>query len=109
MKLTPTVTDSNAGGVTVAGNAVTSGSPSAAVALNVGSNEIEVAVTAEDGSTKTYTVTVTRQSGDATLSALAASSSGSADGTFDVADADAGLLGGHDRLRGDGGERGYAM
>ena len=80
-KLTPTVTDSNAS-VTVAGNAVTSGSSSAAIALDVGANEIAVVVTAEDGSTQTYTVTVTRQSGDATLSALAATSSGSADGTF---------------------------
>ena len=81
VKLTPTVTDSNAS-VTVAGNAVTSGSSSDAIALTLGANEIAVVVTADNGSTQTYTVTVTRQSGDATLSALAATGSGSADGTF---------------------------
>ncbi|HAI83670.1 MAG TPA: hypothetical protein DCL43_08385, partial [Chitinophagaceae bacterium] len=42
---------------------VTSGSASAALALNVGSNTIDVRVTAQDGSTiKTYTITVTRAS-----------------------------------------------
>jgi hypothetical protein len=41
--------------------AVTSGSPSAALALNLGSNTVDVRVTAQDGTTqKTYTVTVTR-------------------------------------------------
>jgi hypothetical protein len=39
---------------------VTSGSPSGALALNVGSNTIEIRVTAQAGNTKTYTVTVTR-------------------------------------------------
>ena len=81
VKLTPTTTDRGAS-VTVGGSTVASGSASAAAAINLGANEIEVAVTAEDGSTQTYTVTITRQSGDATLSALAATSSNSADGTF---------------------------
>ena len=55
---------------------------SAPIELALGANAIAVVVTAEDGTTQTYTVTVTRQSGDATLSALTATSSGSADGTF---------------------------
>ena len=66
VKLTPTVSDSNA---TVAvrkgttGNfaSVTSGSASAAIPLDVGSNAITVRVTAQDSTTKDYTVTVTRQ------------------------------------------------
>jgi gliding motility-associated-like protein len=41
------------------GNTVTSGSATA-VNLNVGSNNIPVLVTAQDGTTKTYTITVTR-------------------------------------------------
>jgi hypothetical protein len=53
----------NAGAFT----ALTSGSPSNAIALNVGSNTIEVRVTAADGNTiKTYTITVTRPSGPLT-------------------------------------------
>nr|WP_281272182.1 cadherin-like beta sandwich domain-containing protein [Paenibacillus flagellatus] len=48
--------------VTVNGTPVTSGTASQAIPLNVGSNKIEVTVTAEDGLTKkTYTVDVTRQ------------------------------------------------
>ncbi len=40
---------------------VTNGSPSGSLSLNVGSNTIDVLVTAEDGTTtKTYTITVTR-------------------------------------------------
>jgi len=46
----------NAGGY----SAVTSGSPSSAQSLNIGANTIDVRVTAQDGTTKTYTVTVTR-------------------------------------------------
>ncbi len=42
---------------------VTSGSPSGALALNLGSNTLDVRVTAQDGITiKTYTITVTRRS-----------------------------------------------
>ncbi len=41
-------------------SALTSGSASGALSLNVGSNTIDVLVTAQDASTKTYTITVTR-------------------------------------------------
>ena len=54
------------------------------VDLSTGANTIKVKVTAEDGTTKTYTVTVTRLSNDATLSALALS-----EGTLDPAFASA--------------------
>jgi trimeric autotransporter adhesin len=63
--VTPTVADAtatiqarvNGGGYA----SVTSGSPSGALALNVGANTVDVKVTAQDTTTiKTYTVTVTR-------------------------------------------------
>jgi hypothetical protein len=58
--VTPTTADANAT-VTVAGNAVTSGTASAPIALNVGLNNIQVVVTAQDGTTmQTYTIGVTR-------------------------------------------------
>ena len=63
-KLTPTVSDTNATvkaglrGTTLA--TVTSGTASAAIPLGPGANIIDVEVTAEDSSTETYTVTVTR-------------------------------------------------
>jgi len=57
--------------VTVNGTAVASGSPSAAIPLAVGANEIAVTVTAQNGSTSTYTVLVTRAASPvSTLSAL---------------------------------------
>jgi formylglycine-generating enzyme required for sulfatase activity len=47
---------------------VTSGSPSGALALNVGANIVEVRVTAEDTTTtKTYTITVTRDKASQTI------------------------------------------
>ncbi len=56
-------------------SSVTSGSASSALALNVGTNPIDVKVTAQDGTTiKTYTITVTRPSNDTTLSAMSISS-----------------------------------
>jgi gliding motility-associated-like protein len=68
--VTPTVSDPLAT-VAVNGTSVTSGSASAAIPLNVGSNTITTVVTAEDGTTtQTYTVNVTRVSSDAALSAL---------------------------------------
>ena len=68
--VTPTVTQANAtvqvrvnGG---AYNGVTSGNASGALPLNVGSNSIEVLVTAQDGVTTTnYTITVTRADANA--------------------------------------------
>jgi len=56
----PTVTDSNAT-VTVNWTTVASGSPSAPIPLVVGTNTITTVVTAQDGSTTSYTVTVTRR------------------------------------------------
>jgi uncharacterized repeat protein (TIGR02543 family) len=65
--VTPARTQANAT-ITVNGTAVTSGSASGSISLNVGSNTISVVVTAQDGSTtKSYTVTLTRLSNDATL------------------------------------------
>lgn len=57
--LTPTVTDANAT-VTVNGATVASGQASGALDLNVGSNTLTTQVTAQDGTTKTYTATLTR-------------------------------------------------
>ena len=57
--LTPTTSDTTAS-VTVAGTAVTSATASSAIALNVGTNEIAIVVTAQDGTEKTYTVTIDR-------------------------------------------------
>jgi len=59
--VTPTTADSKAT-VTVDGATVVSGTPSEAISLEVGENTITIVVTAEDGTTKTYTVTVTRES-----------------------------------------------
>jgi hypothetical protein len=75
LTVTPTVTQANATiQVRVGAGAyatVASGSASGALSLSVGSNTINVLVTAQDGvTTQTYTVTITRQSNDATLSAL---------------------------------------
>ena len=73
--VTPTRTQANAT-ITVNGTSVTSGSASGAISLSVGSNTINVVVTAQDGATtKTYTVTVTRAASTvATLSNLVLSS-----------------------------------
>ena len=59
LTIIPTVAD-NTATVTVNGTAVTSGSASTAIALNVGLNTITTIVTAQDGTTKTYTLVVTR-------------------------------------------------
>lgn len=56
--ITSTVEDSNAI-FTVNGNAVTSGN-AFTVALNTGNNTITIQVTAQNGSTKTYTINITR-------------------------------------------------
>jgi len=72
LTLTPATTNA-AATVKVNGTAVTSGSASGAIALNVGPNTVTTVVTAQDGATtKTYTVTVTRApSTNDNLSALA--------------------------------------
>ncbi len=49
--------------ITVNSVPVSSGSPSPTISLNVGTNAIDVVVTALDSTVKTYTVTITRQSG----------------------------------------------
>ena len=60
LTVTPTVNQGNAT-VKVNGTTVASGSPSGAISLAVGSNTINVVVTAQDGTTtKTYAITVTR-------------------------------------------------
>ncbi len=73
---TPTVSDIGYASVQINGTTVTSGSASAPVALVVGSNTINIVVTAQDASTKTYSVNVTRGavSTNAQLSSLALSS-----------------------------------
>ena len=58
--VTATVADPTAT-LTINGSAATSGVPSASIALAVGPNPIPIVVTAEDLSTKTYTVTITRE------------------------------------------------
>ncbi|MFZ4797764.1 MAG: beta strand repeat-containing protein, partial [Bacteroidia bacterium] len=80
--ITVTATRSNSGAtlqVRVNGGSytsLTSGVASSSLALNVGSNTIDVRVTAQDGTTiKTYSTTVTRaNSNDANLSAMTLSS-----------------------------------
>ncbi|MFC9775362.1 cadherin-like beta sandwich domain-containing protein [Paenibacillus chitinolyticus] len=70
--VTPATADSTAS-VKVDGKPVTSGTASA-VSLNVGSNTVEVQVTAQNGSVKTYTLTITRAaSGNADLSGISLS------------------------------------
>lgn len=74
--VTPTVNDANAT-VTVNGTAVATGVASGNINLNVGANTITTVVTAQNGTTKSYTTTVTREaasSTDANLSGLAYSS-----------------------------------
>ena len=57
--LTPTTADT-AASVTVAGTAVASATASGAITLNVGANAIAIVVTAQNGTEKTYTVTIDR-------------------------------------------------
>lgn len=59
IKVTPSTADSHAT-TTVNGAMVASGHASQAINLNVGNNVISIVVTAQDGTTKTYTITVTR-------------------------------------------------
>ena len=57
--VTPTLSD-NTASILVNGIAVTNGTASALIELNVGSNLITVQVTAQNGSVKTYLITVVR-------------------------------------------------
>ncbi|OMD37089.1 S-layer homology domain-containing protein, partial [Paenibacillus odorifer] len=57
---TPTVAEAGAS-VKVNGTTVTSGAASGAIPLAEGANSITIEVTAADGTTKTYTVTLTRE------------------------------------------------
>ena len=65
VKLTPTVADTGKATVQVGKGtslaSVNSGSASAAIELSVGANPITVRVTAEDSSTRDYTITITRR------------------------------------------------
>lgn len=65
LTVTSSVSD-RAATVKLNGVPATSGSASSSIRLNVGDNAISVTVTAEDGTTKTYGVTVTRASEDVT-------------------------------------------
>ena len=90
--VTPTVADDGAS-VTVAGTDVTSGTPSAAIPLAVSANNIGITVTAEDASTKTYTVTITRAANsapviDAGNETLSAAENSERITTFTATDAD---------------------
>lgn len=68
--VTPTATDANTT-ITVNSESVASGSASDAISLDVGGNIITIVVTAQDETTETYTVTVTRAASSvATLSDL---------------------------------------
>jgi len=73
--ITPTINDSHSS-VTVDGASVTSGTSSQSINLSVGNNPIDVVVTAEDTTTKTYTVTFNRIAAntDSSLSNLTISS-----------------------------------
>lgn len=74
IQFTPLIADA-AATITVNGTTVISGAASGNIALNVGANLINTVVTAQDGGTKTYKVTVTRAaSADATLANLTLSS-----------------------------------
>lgn len=82
--LTPTASDAGAT-ITVNGNPVASGSASASVALPVGVTSITVRVTAADGSSRLYSLAVTRApSNDARLSGLTVSE-GTLSPAFDAA------------------------
>ena len=74
--VTPTASDSSAT-IAVNGNTVTSGTGHIVTGLNVGTNTVTVIVTAQDSTTKTYTITLTRAaalSGNADLGSLTISS-----------------------------------
>lgn len=59
LSVTATVAQSNAS-FTINGTTAISGEPSSSLPLNIGANVFNIVVTAQDGTTKTYTITVTR-------------------------------------------------
>ncbi len=73
--IAPAAADTNAT-VSIDGDIITPGSPLTLVPLNVGSNTINVLVTAQDGATtQTYTISITRSAGnDVSLANLTVSS-----------------------------------
>ncbi|RNL41266.1 autotransporter domain-containing protein [Ochrobactrum sp. MH181795] len=82
LQLTPTSADPTAT-ITVNGAAVASGSASSALPLGIGTTTLTVVVTAQNGTTRSYTVNVTRAaSADATLAGIVPSV-GSLDPAFD--------------------------
>ncbi|MDR6121340.1 LPXTG-motif cell wall-anchored protein [Bacillus sp. SLBN-46] len=95
IRLTPTVADSFAT-VTVAGSVITSGQQTGAIALHAGTNSIPVVVTAQNGSTTTYTVNVVRNNppvtADATFSVNENAAAGTIVGTLQASDGDGQLL-----------------
>ncbi len=87
MTVTPSLAEGTSS-VKVNGVAVNSGTASDGIGLNVGSNAISIEVTAEDGSTKTYSLAVTRESNsNANLSSLLLSE-GSLSPIFDASTLD---------------------
>ena len=84
ISLKPTASDASAS-IKVNGASVVSGAVSDPITLNVGTNNISIVITAEDGvTTSTYTITITRlQSSISSLSNLSISS-GSLTPTFDA-------------------------
>jgi hypothetical protein len=87
--LTATTSDSRAS-LTVGGTAASSGSPSEPVALVVGETNVDVVVTAEDGTTtRTYSITLTRAAAatNADLASLSLSA-GALDQIFDTTQPD---------------------
>ncbi len=84
ISVTATASD-DAATLTVDGAATDSGAASAPIALAVGTGQVDIVVTAEDGTTKTYSIAVTREpSSDASLSALELSAA-TLNETFDPA------------------------
>ena len=60
LTVTSTLSDTSARGLTVNGNSVTSGSASAPISLATGENTVSIVVTAENGTQKTYAITITQ-------------------------------------------------
>ncbi|MEO6097237.1 MAG: cadherin-like beta sandwich domain-containing protein [Fibrobacteria bacterium] len=72
VNVTATLADTTAS-VSIQSAPAASGKPSAAIALGLGAQVIPIIVTAQNGQTRSYSVTVTRQAGEANLKSLAVS------------------------------------